>query len=142
MEDIIIYDKLPTKFGFGKVIKIKENKNLYVEFKDENNKEFYKYRKLEDVIFLNYIGLKDINNRKIYADSSIVEFDYLVDFESDVFQKRIGVFYFEKTFLAYHIAFLSGKNRKGGNADRYNAFGMKNFKITDTIQDNKLKLIA
>lgn len=87
------------------------------------------------------IGLKDINGKSIYADSSIVEFDYLVDIENEFFQKRIGIFYFEKTFLAYHISFLTGTNRKGGNADNYNAFGMKNFKIIDTIQENKLGLI-
>lgn len=133
MEDIIIYDKLPTKFGFGKVIKIKENKNLYVEFKDENNKEFYKYRKPEDVIFLNYIGLKDINNRKIYADSSIVEF---IASGSHSYTKIKGYFHFCIEDLKYVI-----KTFTHGTFD-FDKCLYKDFKIIDTIQDNKLKLIA
>ena len=119
-----------------------------VEFEKLKNEEVMVWKQIDPIskecrLFESFddTELKDINGKSIYANSSIFEFDYLVDIENEIFQKRIGVFYFEKTFLAYHISFLTGTNRKGGNADKYNAFGMKNFKIIDTIQENKLGLI-
>lgn len=132
MNEFIVWDKLKKCFADDVCCDVRLLKNdisYSLEIRDELFELFYN------------IGLKDINGKNIYADSSIFEFDYLVDIENEIFQKRIGIFYFEKTFLAYHISFLNGMNRKGGNADNYNAFGMKNFKIIDTIQENKLGLI-
>ena len=132
MNKFIVWDKTAKEFADNICLDaelLQDGISYSLEVKEELFELFYP------------IGLTDINGKSIYADSSIVEFDYLVDIENEIFQKRIGVFYFEKTFLAYHISFLSGINRIGGNADNYNAFGIKNFKIIDTIQENKLGLI-
>ncbi|WP_418187292.1 hypothetical protein ACNSOP_09000 [Aliarcobacter lanthieri] len=133
MEDIIIYDKLPTKFGFGRVIKIKENKNLYVEFKDENNKEFYKYRKPEDVIFLNYIRLTDRNNNKIYSDFSIVEYDFFI---KEQHFNGVGYITYNKNLCCYFISSFSGFKTMIAETEQLSLL------IIDTFQENKLKLIA
>ena len=83
------------------------------------------------------IGLKDINGKSIYADSSIVEFDYM----NDIYK---GFFYFNKNELMYFIKILSSSFKY---ADLDGSFPYTNikicdFKIIDTIQENKLGLIT
>ena len=75
------------------------------------------------------VGLKDINGKSIYADSSIVEFEH-----KD--KKLQGFFRYSKMRLSYVIE------------DLYNDMGemvydgsQNNFKTIDTIQENKLGLI-
>ena len=75
------------------------------------------------------VGLKDINGKSIYADSSIVEFEH-----KD--KKLQGFFRYSKMRLSYVIE------------DLYNDMGemvydgsQNNFKIIDTIQENKLGLM-
>ena len=86
----------------------------------------------------NGIGLKDINNKKIYTDSSIVEFKHktLVD-------KVIGYFTFANDeYLRYEIKILR-INPSVKNKDNF-VFAKSLFsdiKIIDTIQENKLGLI-
>lgn len=84
------------------------------------------------------IGLKDINNKSIYADSSIVEFEYLdKKLESHYV---VGHFYFNKTELKYWIKILKCETLKYGNIGFVNA-RLKSIKIIDTIQENKLGLV-
>ena len=75
------------------------------------------------------VGLKDINGKSIYADSSIVEFEH-----KD--KKLQGFFRYSKMRLSYVIE------------DLYNDMGemvydgsQNNFKTIDTIQENKLGLM-
>ena len=143
MNEFIIWDKLSTRFGFGKVLQVKLNGNLYVEFKDENGKEFYKYRTPKDIEILNYIGLDSVSGQKIYADSSIVEFDFLGFGEliPDIYTVFIK---WNREKFRYDIQTLS---RVDKNGDLY-IFDLgkcidriSNIKIIDTIQENKLGLI-
>ena len=87
----------------------------------------------EDFTYHNYIGKTDINNKKIYADCSIVEFFYPSNHILEVFNKEIGVFKYDKERLQYLIY--------GNDGERYDIKGLKNIKIIDTIQENKLGLI-
>ena len=80
-----------------------------------------------------YIGLKDIDDKKIYADSSIVEMDYLY-----LNCKIKGYFFFSEITLGYHIRTLDGFD---GRTFKYDFEAMSNIKIIDTIQENKLNLI-
>lgn len=85
-----------------------------------------------------YIGLNDINNNKIYADCSIVEFDFLIDgngFTTFVWKKYKGYFYFCENTLSYKIKTFDNKKAS------YSKRSVKNLKIIDTIQENKLGLI-
>ena len=130
MNEFIVWDKLSTNYGFGKVIELKENGNIKVELRDENGKEFYKYRRQCDVSFHRPIGKTDINNKKIYADCSIVK----ITWRSGV--EEIGYFSYSKKKLAYlfnHI-FVEGK-------DLFCDVLMEKVEIIDNIQENKLGLI-
>ena len=95
------------------------------DFGKEKLKELLDYIELEK----NDIGLKDINGKSIYADSSIVEFEH-----KD--KKLQGFFRYSKMRLSYVIE------------DLYNDMGemvydgsQNNFKTIDTIQENKLGLM-
>ena len=87
----------------------------------------------EDWIALPYIQKDDINNNKIYADCSIVEFEWKISG-----LKKVGYFYYSNEYLCYMIKWVSEYT---SDVLFYDKYTMKNFKIIDTIQENKLGLI-
>ena len=87
---------------------------------------------VEECDYFEYIGLKDIDDNKIYADSSIVEFTAS---GSHGYTQIKGYFHFSKEDLKYIIRTFTH-----GSFD-FNKQLYKNFKIIDTIQENKLGLI-
>lgn len=82
--------------------------------------------------FHQYIGKKDINNNKIYADCSIVEFEY-----KDTSDKYIekGVFKYHNDLCFYYIEDFRG------TLFHLVKDTIRNIKIIDTVQENKLELI-
>lgn len=91
------------------------------------------YDDYEDFNYYESIGLKDINGKSIYADSSIVEFN-----NSQLWNKYNGIFFYNKERLCYQIRIIDGtRNSEIIPYDRY----CSDFKIIDTIQENKLGLI-
>lgn len=76
------------------------------------------------------IGLKDANGKSIYADCSIIEFNH-----SQLWNKYIGIFFYNKEKLCYQIKIIDG-NRKD-EIIPYDIY-CSDFKIIDTIQENKL----
>lgn len=79
------------------------------------------------------IGMQDVNEKEIYADCSIVEFGYKVGTA-----KHIGFFFYDNETLSYKLEILSNKF----NGEKWNfCSSMNDFKIIDTIQENKLGLI-
>jgi len=89
----------------------------------------------------NYIGLKDINNNKIYADSSIVELQIDDDFSNDHFtstepHKFIGVVRFD--YLGARVEDINDKTTVWFYEIENNEIDIK---IIDTVQQNKLGLI-
>lgn len=124
MNEFIVWDKafkifrnkLPFNYCIdldGK-IKIFENKTIV--------------RNAEDMYLFNYIGIKDINNEKIYADCSIVEFKYIN-------KKLQGYFKFDKFKLKYFIILLNNKTLE------YDPYNILNIKVIGTLQENKPELI-
>jgi len=81
--------------------------------------------------------LKDIDGKSIYADSSVFEFDFYLNM--DKCDKLIGYFYFNDEIKAFNIKVLDNEISEIGYAKYYKI--IKNFKIIDTIQENKLNLI-
>ena len=73
-------------------------------FGKERLKELLDYIELEK----NDIGLKDINGKNIYADSSIVEFEWLIfrNHEPVVVNRLKGFFSKDKRLLNYKIMIL------------------------------------
>jgi len=109
--------------------KLAEIKNLKLQL----NKERLKIKE---------VGIKDINNKKIYADSSIVEFDYFdLNLKGEECNKNTykGYFSWHIDTLSYFIHYDCGNEIF--NQVQYCPSKFKNFKIIDTIQENKLGLI-
>jgi hypothetical protein len=120
MNEFIVWDKLNKEF-------------LTTGFSINPLGGCYNTRDIKmDCSLHNYIGKKDINNNKIYADCSIVEFLRLGVWK--------GFFYFDKSLLSYRIKTFQKEN---GVASRFFNFNqeIKHIKIIDTIQQNKLGLI-
>ena len=135
MNEFIVWDKHRNIFT-DKYVNIRPDgtlwkltRNKLVNCKDSRYEVF------------NYIGKKDINNKKIYADSSIVEFEiYIVntDYTEDVEYTLNGVFTYNYDELRYEIVILNDDKFICLN---YDTEVQRNFKIIDTIQENKLGLI-
>lgn len=83
-----------------------------------------------------YIGKKDINDNKIYANCSIVEFDWRYCTEIN-FTKHRGFFYFDKKQVCYRVETVG----KFPFDIIYAESEIANLKIIGTIQENKLGLI-
>ena len=82
------------------------------------------------------LGLKDINDKKIYADSSIVKFKWVEEY--------IGYFTYNTDSVRYEIIILKRPTEIKGamfNTFDYDQYAMKDFKVIDTIQENKLGLL-
>jgi hypothetical protein len=94
----------------------------------------------DEFIFLEDIGLKDIDGKIIYADSSIVEFMFYEFFKNNPHNKRqlTGYFKWSQKNLCYGIQVLNDKEIIGFS---YDCEMVDSFKIIDTIQENKLGLI-
>ena len=99
-----------------------------VSFGKERIKELLDYIELEK----NDIGLKDINEKSIYADCSIVEF-------KNIGSNYTGYFTFDLVKLCYKIIVLDIKSVR--KKFIFNSNNIENIKIIDTIQQNKLGLI-
>ena len=99
-----------------------------VNFGKERLKELLDYIELEK----KDIGLKDINEKSIYADCSIVEF-------KNIGSNYTGYFTFDLVKLCYKIIVLDIKSVR--KEFIFNSNNIENIKIIDTIQQNKLGLI-
>lgn len=98
-----------------------------------NNQIEKDYKIPEEVLIFEHTELYDLSGNKIYADCSIVEFEWGQDKHN-----IIGYFTFNKEFLQYEIIMLNVQKNKSLAYSPHNCF---NFKIIDTIQENKLGLI-
>lgn len=119
------------------------SKDYWLEY-IEKDKEYPKRALILDIFDAmekekNYIGKKDIEGKKIYANYSIVEFDY----SGDPYTVKIqGYFYFNTDALFYEIRGVNYKNNKSEKLEYcINEHKISNLKIIDTIQENKLGLI-
>ena len=100
-------------------------------FGKERLKELLDYIELEK----NDIGLKDINGKSIYADSSIVEWHHSQD---NIYN---GYFKWNQKELCYEVIIIDSDDNYNGIELKFFYLRMNNLKIIDTIQENKLGLI-
>lgn len=112
----------------------KEKKELYtpsqMNFNDKG--EHIKTDRFE---WCQYIGLKDINGKKIYADCSIVEFYSGNSLDDE--QLLTGYFSFNNENLRYEIKDINTKE----SFYFWNGYDESVLTVIDTIQENKLGLI-
>jgi len=87
-----------------------------------------------DCEVFNYTGKDDIDGNKIYADCSIVEFEYKEKFNSEI-KKLKGFFIWDNTNLLYYIEVLGVFGRRP--MINYKGLKIKNLKIIGTLQENK-----
>lgn len=89
----------------------------------------------------NYIGKTDINGKKIYADCSIVEFDHFAANEADLQTNRAYLIY-DINDCCYDLYFIDADLYGLRVAISHFSRSMRSeFKIIDTVQENKLGLI-
>ena len=127
MKECIFWDSEDSKFINWEEVSFTKDKgdDFVIVIKEIDH--IYSSARLYDNF--DYIGSNDINNNKIYADCSIVEGYRGLD-------SFIGFYKYNKEFLHYEFIVLSGcKNKTFGNCI------LKDLKIIDTIQENKLGLI-
>lgn len=135
MNEFIIWDKKAQEFP--------DNICLNAELSQDGIS--YSAEVKEELFELFYpIGLKDINGKSIYADSSIVEFtndnnkkQYQGYFKYDLYHQRM--FFWFLCCVRDNKSF--GYLGEGLDRVEYLPCAMTNFKIIDTIQENKLGLI-
>lgn len=84
-----------------------------------------------------FVGLHDVEGKQIYADSSVVEFEF-VGYLSKRHILR-GYFIFDNEQLRYKIKIINKEWSKDFLIYDYKF--CSNFKIIDTIQENKLGLV-
>ena len=102
-----------------------------VSFGKERIKELLDYIELEK----NDIGLKDINGKSIYANSSIVEWCHP---QGNIYN---GYFKWNQKELCYEVITIDSNDNYNGIKLKFFYLQMNNLKIIDTIQENKLGLI-
>ena len=120
MNEVIVYDKVLKIF---EKIETKAGKSFFGTYL--SNPDRY------DIF--DYL-MDDTKGHKIYADSSIIEFKWG--------QHKIniqGYFTFNKEFLEYEIIMLNAQKQQSMS---YNPYTCMDFKVIDTIQENKLGLIS
>lgn len=118
-----------------------EARKSFIDYEAIN--EFYK-PSLKDINVFTYIGLNDIDDKKLYANCSIFEFVNYVDrqvykgyFKYDLFYQRMFVWFFEP--IKNNKPF--GYDGIGLERVEYLPGIITNLKIIDTILENKLGLI-
>jgi len=160
MNEFIVWDKKSKKFRVvssivydtGSVWDIDKEKidiklvNLWGQpFNDdgEQNPDILVQREPKDFTIHRYIGKTDIENNKIYADSSIVEFEcWEEDFEDgteiNTNENIICFLTYDKDSLIYNLVDIESNQKI---SYEYCSSDFRNPKIIDTIQENKHGLI-
>ena len=95
----------------------------------------------DDFSYFNYIGKTDINDKKIYADSSILK---MTISDEDGEHNHKGYFTYNELLLCYEFKEPFKDGEMSGNRiwrmEKLQPY-LVTFKIIDTIQENKLGLI-
>jgi len=143
MNEFIVWDKENKKF-------VENLTGYYLDkdcllWKEECSKYECDLIIATDCICFPHIGKTDINNEKIYADCSIFEFAFK-GFGEVFAESYIGYFVWNDFRLRYDIKIIN-KSDKDGDSYIFD-YGKclpniinNEFKIIDTLQENKLGLI-
>lgn len=138
MNEFIVWDRRKKEWLKDNCVLTKEGSLL----------KFPSLKMLDSVQFevIRPIGKRDINGNKIYADSSIIEFEYpkykVGTTIQDGYNTYIGHFKFNDNTLSYMV-YTKNADDSGYRWHFADIFSqIKNIKIIDTIQENKLGLIT
>lgn len=134
MNEFIVWDKTKSKFSELKAIEFFKG-GFVINPRDLSTKRMDKQLNENECELFPYIGKTDIDNEKIYADCSIVEFEYY--FTDGWDEDMQGVFKYLPNELRYEIQLVND-----GCHVSFQPSYIRNLKIIDTIQENKLGLIV
>ena len=126
MKDFIVWDKIAKEFADNICLDaelLQDGISYSLEVKEELFELFYP------------IGLKDINGKSIYANSSIVEWCHP---QGNIYN---GYFKWNQKELCYEVITIDSNDNYNGIKLKFFYLQMNNLKIIDTIQENKLGLI-
>ena len=131
MNEFMVWDNEDNKFIYWEDVFFTKDKNDdFIIVMKEVFDNMWEGRNFET---FNYIGLNDIFDNKIYADSSICEVNY---FSSSDWISDYCYFSFDTENLRYVVHLINEKEIVDFEASYFDR-----FKIVDTIQENKLGLI-
>ncbi len=126
MKEFIVWDKNDNRFLDSLFVNCELNEAV------SNNEDFEIFQ---------YIGKADIKGNKIYADSSVVEMTIR---DEDGKHTHIGFFNYNSFLLCYDFREPYKNGEMSGNRiwrmEKLQIYSVQ-FKIIDTIQENKLGLI-
>jgi len=122
MNEFIVWDKKSE--SFRQIIKI-DFVNIYFQLESESSDD-YKVN-LNDLTTHTYIGKTDINDKKIYADCSIVEFEY----NDDVFSYQATGYFTYDSEIASYVLIDDAKN-----IEQLSKKCVTNIKVIGTLQEN------
>ena len=140
MNELIVWDDEDNKFIYWEdVVFTKDKDDDFIIIMKEIDPIVSEGRNFKS---FNCIGKTDINNKKIYADCSIVEFSVcsLEPFSKKKQTKRIGKVRYCNSTCAYEIVVINMSRIEYYDFSGM-AFEISDIKIIDTIQENKLGLI-
>jgi len=129
MLEYIVYDNDNNCF-IDETKTILQNGILYRNFK------CFQKMKSENLTIFKFSGIKDKNNKKIFVNSSIIKFNYILDMKNITL---IGNIIFNQKKAKYEIKLLD-LNTPYYYID-FNIEKTYNVKIIDNIQEDKLGLI-
>lgn len=137
MNEFIVWDK--DSKSFTENFTISPDGSVWVGRAGVDTGYKLQYEKKDTAKLLNYIGKTDINNKKIYADCSIVEFDIKDHIDKNKNRKYVGFFSFDSRGLRYRINYILSDGTY--ESMTYNRGRVRNIEIIDTIQENKLGIV-
>ena len=133
MNEFIAWDNEDNKFiSWEDMVFTKDKNDDFIVIMKEIDEILSEGRNFQT---FNYIGLKDINNKKIYTDSSICRANYF-SFNNSDWISDYCYFSFDEENLRYTVHLINERE----SVD-YEAYYFDYIEIIDTIQENKLGLI-
>jgi len=134
MNEFIVWDETTKRFYYSddEAYVLKEIDNVLHIVEMDN---FYNNKKIEESVIgkaLPYIGKTDDTpeKNKIYADCSIVEFQY---YDGEDVKNLTGYFYYCNEEMQYEIEIIKG-DENSGKFDFFNLIGLR---IIGTLQQDK-----
>ncbi len=127
----VIWDRTHNRFLDPNMINgiAFDNGNVHYISTNEKPKLLHNDLFAEEVEFFSYVGIDDIDSKKIYADSSIIEMYRGLD-------SFIGYYTYNKNKVHYEFIIIDGCDN-----DSFGNIIGSSLKIIDTIQENKLGLV-
>ena len=136
MNEFIVYSESLEEFSRH----VDLNKDNCIRFKNEYWNDMNLLCNKHNTIH-NYIGIKDINNNKIYADSSIVEFEIsIIESPTPQSTKHTGIIVYSSKELGYIFIEITDSGEIKNRGRFPIMYIVNKCEIIDTIQENKLGL--